>query len=315
MAALKNQADKEHAEFEKEWKELGRLIENDKKMKEFIKQRVKGASDTIKPGAKDATDRHAVTAKPAETPMDMNIKALDQEKIAAHEESFMKIQAATGIDNIDKLVQTFQEYEDTNFSLFKYNNELSADIEKLEQQIAECKEEYITLSGKSERKEDTEKVKIIETLEEKLQDIDKKSHLYESKYQESVQTLNNFRSIIYPIYRKLASENPPGCSTGISESNMLTFLAVIEQRTNELLKIYNAIYPEDDEAELARQTRPPPSTNIQKKLPSTVEEFSEPEDDDDDEDQWPKTRDELKAITIKSIRHKSKKGKTKVEKG
>merc|ERR1719281_1910277 len=41
MAALKQQADKEHQEFEKEWKELGRLIENDKKMKEFMRQRHK----------------------------------------------------------------------------------------------------------------------------------------------------------------------------------------------------------------------------------------------------------------------------------
>merc|ERR1712070_244583 len=39
MASLKQQADKEHAEFEKEWKELGKLIENDKKMKEFMRQR------------------------------------------------------------------------------------------------------------------------------------------------------------------------------------------------------------------------------------------------------------------------------------
>merc|ERR1712072_940549 len=39
MAALKQQADKEHAEFEKEWTELGRLIENDKKTKEFMRQR------------------------------------------------------------------------------------------------------------------------------------------------------------------------------------------------------------------------------------------------------------------------------------
>ena len=31
MASLKQQADKEHAEFEKEWRELGRLIENDKR--------------------------------------------------------------------------------------------------------------------------------------------------------------------------------------------------------------------------------------------------------------------------------------------
>merc|ERR1712193_593629 len=43
MAALKQQADKEHAEFEKEWRELGKLIENDKKMKEFMRQKVRSA--------------------------------------------------------------------------------------------------------------------------------------------------------------------------------------------------------------------------------------------------------------------------------
>merc|ERR1712164_39053 len=41
MAALKQQADKEHQEFEKEWKELGKLIENDKKMKEFMRSKVR----------------------------------------------------------------------------------------------------------------------------------------------------------------------------------------------------------------------------------------------------------------------------------
>jgi chromosome segregation ATPase len=42
MASLKQQADKEHFEFEKEWKELGRLIENDKRMKEFMRTKAKG---------------------------------------------------------------------------------------------------------------------------------------------------------------------------------------------------------------------------------------------------------------------------------
>merc|ERR1712054_336003 len=48
MAALKQQADKEHAEFEKEWTELGRLIENDKKMKEFMRQRVRNRAEEQK---------------------------------------------------------------------------------------------------------------------------------------------------------------------------------------------------------------------------------------------------------------------------
>merc|ERR1711975_147475 len=48
MAALKQQADKEHAEFEKEWRELGKLIENDKKMKEFMRQKVRNRAEEQK---------------------------------------------------------------------------------------------------------------------------------------------------------------------------------------------------------------------------------------------------------------------------
>ena len=36
---LKEEAEKEQQDFEKEWNELGKLIEQDKRMKEFIRQR------------------------------------------------------------------------------------------------------------------------------------------------------------------------------------------------------------------------------------------------------------------------------------
>ena len=38
MATLKSQADKEQVEFEGEWKELGKMIEQDRKMKDFMKK-------------------------------------------------------------------------------------------------------------------------------------------------------------------------------------------------------------------------------------------------------------------------------------
>jgi coiled-coil domain-containing protein 63/114 len=41
MAMLKTQADKEQAEFEAQWKELGKLIESDRKMKELMQQKEK----------------------------------------------------------------------------------------------------------------------------------------------------------------------------------------------------------------------------------------------------------------------------------
>merc|ERR1712060_611329 len=55
MASLKQQADKEHSEFEKEWRELGRLIENDKRMKEFMRQKVRNAEAKVNESQKDDT--------------------------------------------------------------------------------------------------------------------------------------------------------------------------------------------------------------------------------------------------------------------
>ncbi len=43
-----------------------------------------------------------------------------------YEEAFSKIQAATGISDIDQLVETFISAEDKNFSLFNYANEVGA---------------------------------------------------------------------------------------------------------------------------------------------------------------------------------------------
>lgn len=41
---------KEHEEFEKEWRELGRLIENDKKMKEFMRTKERQRDEEIEKG-------------------------------------------------------------------------------------------------------------------------------------------------------------------------------------------------------------------------------------------------------------------------
>merc|ERR1712072_331431 len=181
-----------------------------------------------------------------------------QEKVVTYEEAFSKIQAATGICDIDELVQNFINAEDQNFTLFKYNNELSADIEKLEQQIADYKEEYTGLSGSGTRKEDTDKVKILETLEEKWSDIDKKAVLYNDKYQDASQTLMHIRSGIESIFRRIGcatDDLPSGTGSTISEVNMMTFLAVIEHRTNELLKLYDQLVAADPDQEYPAENK------------------------------------------------------------
>merc|ERR1712196_665048 len=63
------------------------------------------------------------------------------ERVQNFEEAFNKIKAATGITDINELVNTFIANEDQNFSLFNYVNEQNNEIEKLEEQISALKEE------------------------------------------------------------------------------------------------------------------------------------------------------------------------------
>ena len=62
------------------------------------------------------------------------------EKVQTYEEAFAKIQAATGISDIEELVRQFIENEDANFKMFNYLNELHMEIEKGEESLGALKQ-------------------------------------------------------------------------------------------------------------------------------------------------------------------------------
>jgi len=55
--------------------------------------------------------------------------------VISYEEAFGKIEEATGIADIDQLVDTFIQAEERNFKFFKFVNQQSDEIEVLEGQI------------------------------------------------------------------------------------------------------------------------------------------------------------------------------------
>jgi len=313
MAALKQQADREHVEFEREWKDLGKLIQNDNKMKDFIKSKVQGAKDAASPN--EDTQKRAMGNAWDSTERSLALISGNQEQVANDEEPFGQIQAATGITDLEKLVLKFVADEHSNFGLFNYNDELSVDIQKLEHQIADYKEEFVQLSGAGKRKEDVEKMKVSAMLEGKWNDIDGKAKTYETKYIVSQQTLQHARAGIESIFMHIgcsSDDMPPGCSKTISEGNMLQYVAAIETRINELLKVHAEINDGGDDLEVARpRARGGTATLPVNKLPSTVEDYSDDEDDDDEDDQRPFTAEELKAKTRAKTRKAASKSKTK----
>ena len=85
----------------------------------------------------------------------------------SYREAFKQIQEATGIGDIEELVNSFMQAEDENFRLFNYVNTLNAEIERLEEQISECKHEIEKYKG-SGAANDSQRRKLLKDLEDKL---------------------------------------------------------------------------------------------------------------------------------------------------
>merc|ERR1712216_143950 len=231
------------------------------------------------------------------------------EKIQSYEEAFAKIQAATGISDVDELVQNFIDGEDQNFTVFNFTTGQNDEVEKLEQQIQEYKSELEQLRSAGGKTEDAQsKQKVMASLEEKWNNLDKKAEHYELKYQQTIKTVTSVRAGVQSIFNRLGCIPPEGGGSGtVTESNTMQYLGLIEQRTNEIKQLYATLKEEDDDEDEIMPPRGNASSQLQIKLPSTVEEYSDNDDDDDEDDQRPFTREELKMKTMRGISKKQEK--------
>merc|ERR1712232_122474 len=122
---LRKKADKEQHDFQMEWKRLGELINQDRKAKDIADL---PEDDDEHRGNLTVEEEKIIKRKIAKGAWaigkDKAQIHLSQEKVQSYEEAFAKIQAATGITDIEELVRRFIEAEDKNFSLFNYVNQL-----------------------------------------------------------------------------------------------------------------------------------------------------------------------------------------------
>ena len=250
MQALKQRADKEQAEFEVEYQELGKLIESDRSIKDKQNQNQALAENEFynDPGhrgnmsmTQEASLKRKVARGAWNIAKDKAQMHLSSEKVQSYEEAFQQIQKATGITDIDELVTKFVEAEDKNFSLFNFVNELNSEIERLEMQITNVKGQVEKFKGQG-MNTDNQRKTFLHDLDAKLQRTESKDDEYEELYQAAMKTINQLKTGIHSIFTRI------GCATtsveemlgnqGVTESNMMQYLGIIEQRTSEILQTH-----------------------------------------------------------------------------
>lgn len=352
MVALQQHAEKERTDFEMEFKELGELIKQQHIMLEQIRLKQfertadrpmltagspsnsNAPQDTLglddknligfqgtenwndSPGKK--ADHHHSKNRHHST--HANVQALSQEKIHSHEDALNKIQEATGIYDINELVTRFLEAEEQNFSLFNYVNDINSEIERLEHSITDMRNQIEKYRGQG-ASTDTQRKKALRSLEDKLQRTDRKAEEYENRHNKALKTITQLKNGIHSIFTRIGAastsvEEMLG-NQGVTESNMMQYLGIIEQRTSEILQAYAASQvglPPEQSLQLPNVTITNDSvTRISIQPPSYDDVNSDEEEDgesgeNDALDERPLTRQELDKRNLKEFARKSNNG-------
>lgn len=246
MTAIEQQNAKERADFADQIAELDRLIEADRKKKDML-LRDQGKDGIGQRGDMSMEEEAKLKKKVAKGVWSMakdkaNIQVAEM-KVQSYEEAFNKIKAATGITDVDKLVTTFIRNEEQNFSLFNFVNEQNNELEKLEEQIQTLhdeEEKYTQESG-----DDANQHKqLLNDLESRLQGTEASAEKYELKYQESTKTISALKAGIHSIFLKTECDTTAMADllsdSQVTEANVMQYLGIIEQRTNEILQMWAA---------------------------------------------------------------------------
>nr|CCA21955.1 Outer Dynein Arm Docking Complex putative [Albugo laibachii Nc14] len=177
------------------------------------------------------------------------------------EEAMSKIQAATGFDDPNTVVDTFLSRENRNFSLFNHVNEQHGEIEKLQEINENLQHEEVILDNEDygddgNRAESLADSDILMKQKNHNSDMEfdheglrKKAQSYEAKCLIVQKIINAARFRAQALYNKIgcnADRNTESSDITLADSNIIRNLATIEQRANEILQQYTAVAQEEN---------------------------------------------------------------------
>jgi chromosome segregation ATPase len=306
LTVLQQNAEKEKVEFESDFRDLGAMIKAKQANLEAMRlQQFERVSE-------EQQLAHIKESQTSDLSMPMDglgakdkIVPLSQEKIRSYEEMLRKIQESTGIYDVNELVTRFNEDEEQNFSRFNYVNEVNSEIEKFEHQISEMRNQLEKYRGLG-MSTGTQKKKQSKDLQDRLAKTDKKVEEYETRHQSAVRVITQLKNGIQSIATRIgASSNTDEMlgNQGVTESNMMQYLGIIEQKTTEILHAYAAsqLGMSNEQTLQIPSVVPVESAPKMKVEPPSVNDLLQEEDEENDEDARPLTRDEVARKVKKDI--------------
>ncbi|XP_078095867.1 coiled-coil domain-containing protein 114 [Mustelus asterias] len=307
MQQLKEKAEKDLALHAAEMKELQRVIDHDRKLKEFmgIKTQERLNEDETLHGTYKR--EHGDSARKR--------KDAKEETLEMYEAAFQQIRGLTGEDNLNVLVERFIEVEDRNFALFNYINEQNSEIERLQEEIADIQAQTETFKSQAVQREQEHKA-VLKKIETQQEEASKQALGYDNRIKGVKKILDQLKAKIESLFNKMNCnrsilDEMLGSSSGIRDNNVMQYLGLIEQRSNELLSIqsylaskdYDRPYdPQEAAILLLGQNPKNPTQPIYIEPPTTGNDNdSDVESPVTDEEERPLTQNELRQRILKGV--------------
>lgn len=239
ITMMKEKAIKDFAQYSAEMKELERVIAHERRLKEFM---------TTKSNERTAMDDGQEMRRRQEMKEQRRADA-GEETFDTLEEVFQRIKRLTGEDNLKMLVTNFIQVEDKNFALFNFVNEQNIEAERLREQIHQIEEEIKQLHMKGVQKEQENQV-VLKELMDLQQECETQAQQYEAQADDISKILDQIKTGTDSVFNKIDCDRTLvvdmlGSSSGIRDSNIMTYLSLVEQRTSELLTIQAFINSKD----------------------------------------------------------------------
>ncbi|KAG7493384.1 hypothetical protein JOB18_007570 [Solea senegalensis] len=241
VTAMREKAVKDLAQYNAEMKELERVIAHENCLKEFMSTKCSERS-----GQDNGQDmgHKQVSEQQEQQRMDAGEESLD-----ALEEVFERICTVTEEKDLDMLVTRFIQAEDRNLALFNFVNEQNTEVEALRDQINHMQEEMEHFRMKGLQQEHDHR-SLLRDIDGQLKETESKADHYESKASIISKILDKIKTGVNSTFSKLqcdrsVMEDMLGLSKGISENNIMFYLGLVEQKTNELLTIQDFLNSKD----------------------------------------------------------------------
>ncbi|KAM9813820.1 coiled-coil domain-containing protein 63-like [Neosynchiropus ocellatus] len=248
MSMMREKAEKDLEQYNAEMKEL-QVIEHEFNLKEF---------KTTK--CREISSQEAGHGQLSDLEEQRELEPTE-EMLESLEEAFTRILALTKADNLDIVATRFIQVEDRNFALFNYVNEQATEMEAVKDQISQIQEEMKQFEEeRSQHKENFGAsladidLRLKETTSQ-AEDDDAQSRVMSELLGQIISGLNDILSNVECGRSSL--EDKLGFSSGINENNIMSYLSLVEQKTNELLSIqaflhYKGLTKDDNTRVLSR---------------------------------------------------------------